>query len=619
MADIQTLSSPPYPLLSSHRQDVEYVVLAGANDAAETSLQEYWRRIWRHKWLLLLPMVCIMPFIGLILGTQTPLYTATATVLIEDTNAKVLAIPEVATLEGSTNFYSTQYELIKSRAVAEEAVEKLQLQTVRPARPDPPSMATLKAIREFPGRVWQAVIANVQAHFSEVPASPAHAELPAAGLADLRRQQAAGRLRAALTVVPRKGIEKADTKLVDIIVQGDDPSAVAQQANAVATAYTRQNLEKRLDASRQATAWLRKEAETLRDKIAAGERQVQTLKADKRLVGSEANNTQMADLQSLGTLHLSSLEKNRERIALRAELDELRKLSTSADLTQSVKYPTLLNNAAVSSLRTRYIDLQIQWTELSKKFMDKHPKMVALAEQIAEVRKAMTGEVQRVIASLENQYNAMVSQENQLKQLFNTQQSTVLRSDKDRTEYDTMRRDLDIHKAMYLEVSKRLAETTITAALETNNVTIVENALSGSPMPSKANKILAAWFVLQPGMRRRSGSGRRESRQALQKRNRCRTDPGVAVPGFYSASCATETSSPRCDYLTTTLVSGGRGLSYGAHLDSAYHASGADTSCDQCCAPRRQIHHRGESRSLLCTARAPCIAGGYRLAAFVAP
>ena len=236
------------------------------------------------------------------------------------------------------------------------------------------------------------------------------------------------------------------------------------------------------------------------------------MKEDKRLVGSDANNAQAADLRGLGALHLSSLEKSRERIALRAELDELRKLLTSADLTQSAKYPALLNNPAVSGLRTRYIDLQIQWTELSKKFMDKHPRMVALAEQIAEVRKAMTGEVQRVIASLENQYNSLATQENELKQLFNTQKSTVIRSDKDRTEYETWRSDLDIHKVMYQEVSKRLAETTITAALETNNVTVVEEAPLGTPGALRRNKIPAAWLALQPGMWGRPRSGSRGSR-----------------------------------------------------------------------------------------------------------
>jgi capsular exopolysaccharide synthesis family protein len=332
----------------------------------------------------------------------------------------------------------------------------------------------------------------------------------------------------ALKVEPRKGIDKANTKLVDVTVEGDDPQQVVRQVNAVAEAYTQQNLEKRLVASRKATVWLQKEAETLRDRIAAGEHRIQTLKEDKRLVGNETSNTQAADLQNLGALNLSYLDKRRERLALRAELDELRKFLTSPDLTQSAKYPTLVNNPAISSLRTRYTDLQIQATELGKKFMDKHPKMVALAEQMAEVRKAVIGEVQRVIGSLENQYNALTNQENELKQLFNTQKTTVIQSEKDLTAYEALRRDLDIQKAMYQEISKRLAETSISTALENNNVTIVEQALAGTPVSSGAIKYLLLGLIFSLGC----GGGLAVLAEGLDKRfkNVTEVEQALALP-----------------------------------------------------------------------------------------
>ena len=444
-----------------------------------STLQAYVRLFWHRKWLVLLPGLCLMPWLALSMATKVPQYSATAVVLIEDTNPKILAIPEVAVApEKSPNFYSTQYEIIKSRAIAEEVVDKLRLDMPPPAPLTPPQLTTLQAIKAWPGRVWHAVMARVAPARED---APPEAPMPAELQRQLQRQQAVGRLLGALEVEPRKG-----TKLVNIILRGEDPTQVAQQVNAIAAAYVQQNLDKRLDASRKATIWLHKEADTLRDKIGAGERRIQGVKEDKRLVGKDASNTQAADLQNLGTLNLSMLDKRRERLALRAELDELRKFLASPDLTQSAKYPTLLNNATISTLRSRAIDLQIQATELSKKFMDKHPKIVALTEQLAEVRKAVISEVQRVIASLENQYNAMTTQEQELKQLFTTQKSSVIQAEKDVTTYEALRRDLDIHKAMYQEISKRLAETTITTALETNNVSIVETALGGAPVSSRA-------------------------------------------------------------------------------------------------------------------------------------
>src|SRR4029434_2290932 len=171
MAHVQTLPPPQYSSLTPHRQEVEYVVLTEADGTAETSLQGYLRILWRHKWFLLLPVICIMPWVCLLVVTKSPSYKAQATVLMEGTDPNVLSIPVVMGPEQGVDFYHTQYEVIKSRAVAEEVVEKLQLYTPQPTKPDSPTMATLKAIKAFPEHVWQAVLASVTPRDREAPAS----------------------------------------------------------------------------------------------------------------------------------------------------------------------------------------------------------------------------------------------------------------------------------------------------------------------------------------------------------------------------------------------------------------------------------------------------------------
>src|SRR5215813_5107743 len=104
MADVQTLPPPQYPSLATRRQDVEYVVLAEADGTASTGVHDYLRLFWRRKWLFLLPVVCIVPWIVLVVATQPPRYSAKATLLIEDTNPKVLTIPEVMAPEKSSDF-----------------------------------------------------------------------------------------------------------------------------------------------------------------------------------------------------------------------------------------------------------------------------------------------------------------------------------------------------------------------------------------------------------------------------------------------------------------------------------------------------------------------------------
>src|SRR4029453_1210654 len=109
------------------------------------------------------------------------------------------------------------------------------------------------------GRVWQAVLASVTPRDPEDPASPTGAEASSAEsvLANQQRQQAARRLLAGLKIKPRKGLDGTDTKLVDIIVEGDSPHQAVHQVNAVAAVYVQQNLAQRLEASRKATTRLR--------------------------------------------------------------------------------------------------------------------------------------------------------------------------------------------------------------------------------------------------------------------------------------------------------------------------------------------------------------------------
>ena len=134
MTNVHTLPPPHSPALPSRRPEVEYVVLTDPEGATASTLQAYVRLFWRRKWRVLLPALCLLPWLGLSLATQVPRYRATAVVLIEDTNPKILAIADVAAApEKSPNFYSTQYEIIKSRAIAEEVVDQLQLDALPPA------------------------------------------------------------------------------------------------------------------------------------------------------------------------------------------------------------------------------------------------------------------------------------------------------------------------------------------------------------------------------------------------------------------------------------------------------------------------------------------------------
>ena len=96
----------------------------------EIDLLQLWRTIWRRKWSILTLMLVVMMLAALVVLSMTPIYRASSTLLIEQQAAKVVSIEEVYGLEGNSNEYlQTQFELLKSRGLAERVVRQLNLTT----------------------------------------------------------------------------------------------------------------------------------------------------------------------------------------------------------------------------------------------------------------------------------------------------------------------------------------------------------------------------------------------------------------------------------------------------------------------------------------------------------
>src|SRR5918999_1284820 len=90
-------------------------------------LRDYWLVAKRHRWLILSCALVLFISAALYTFTRTPLYTAEATLLIERKAPQVLKLQDA---HGDTSdyndynneFYKTQYEILKSRALAERVV-----------------------------------------------------------------------------------------------------------------------------------------------------------------------------------------------------------------------------------------------------------------------------------------------------------------------------------------------------------------------------------------------------------------------------------------------------------------------------------------------------------------
>jgi len=291
--------------------------------------------------------------------------------------------------------------------------------------------------------------------------------------------------------------ENTKTNLVDISLQGYDPLEVAIQTDKVADVYVRKNLDNKLDSTRKSIDWMKRELDSLREKIKKSQLALQEFNEKRRLVFSGSfsgsNEENSMDQQQLSAYNSSYVETRTARIKAQSMADDIDQLSKKG-IEEIIEHPLFLENQTLKMLRTKYIDLKTQYSSLSSLYKDQHPKIIQIKSEIANIKNSIDDEVKKIKNSIQKDYRSLLVKEENIKKSIGNQQKDVLSINKDFAKYGDLKRDIDVDKEFYTLLSKRLAETTVTEALGANNVKIIEKAqVPTEPLPRQGlKKILLA-------------------------------------------------------------------------------------------------------------------------------
>jgi len=487
-----------------NRQGYEYVVISEDEKSAGLTLKDYVSIIKRRMWLIISPLFLTIPIALLFIVSERPIYKATTRLMIEEVRPPIIILEHaIPTPERSPDFYSTQYELIKSRAIAEEVVQTLQLDK-RDSEETPRLVQIIDAIVYFPGRIIHKTT-NVISEMLNDKGSPrkdsSTPSLTAANANDPRLDRAIARLQSNLTVEPVKNKkEMSKTNLVDISLQGPDPLEVARQTDIVAELYVRRNLDDKLDSTRKSINWMKREVDALREKMKKSQLALQEFNEKKRVVFSgsfsEKNEENSMDQQQLSAYNSSYVEIHTARIKAQGTLDDIEQLSKKG-IEEIIEHPLFLENQAIRLLRAKYVDLKTQYSSLSSLYKDQHPKIIQIKSEIANIRSSIDDEVKKIKNSIQKDYKSLLAKEENIKRSLGSQQKEVLNINKDFAKYSELKRDIDVDKDFYLLLSKRLAETTVTEALGANNVKVIEKAqIPTGPLPPQSLKKMLLGIIV---------------------------------------------------------------------------------------------------------------------------
>jgi len=440
-------------------------------EGKSTNLREYWYLVKRYRWLIFGCAVAVVLSTMLYVFTRTPLYTARATLLIERKAPQVLKIQDaLAESIDNAEYYKTQYEILKSRALAERVIKEQGLENKAPFS----GQQTASKPGFFSG------LFNAMTSWRRQPLQPAgKPDEPQLTV----KPQIIGTYLSMLSVQPVRG-----TGLVQVAFETPSPALSAQLANGHSASYIRYGLDLRYKTNEEALAFLEKKLIELKERVESSEVALNDYRRDKGIISLSDKENIVVD--RLADLNRRLTEAEAERINLEAKVRAVRGGNYDG-------LAGMVNDPLVDELKKEIARLEREQVQLAKEFKPGYPPLDKVTAQLENTRNRLRTELRNAIKGVETAYEAARMKEGELRAKMNEQKTATLNLKDSAVQYTILAREVDTNKQLYDSVLQRMREMRVAADSQSTNIYVVDKAElpRRTSYPNKTRSLLIALFL----------------------------------------------------------------------------------------------------------------------------
>src|SRR5262245_45881878 len=422
-------------------------------------MRQYLHFVWRH-WMFIASVTALVFVIGVVyLARTTPLYTATAQVLLERPAKAPTDTGSTDYGFGDYSFIENQLAIIRSDPLLRRVVVKERLAEPRPTAKEPQSTDTGKE-------------------------SPAGAE-------EQSILDAINSLRGALAVA-RSG----QALVLSISITSTDPAKAAQLANAVTNAYVVNQLDARFESAKQASGWLSDRLVELRQQLRDSEEAVTKFRNEHGLVQSgptiSLNDQQLADLNSKLIAARTDVAEKRTRVDFLADVAGGKKnLDSLPETLQSTSQPGVM-----PALRAKLADASQRQADLLARYSGRHPSVVNVEAEKRDLERSIAAEAQRMIQAVNNEYALAKARLSTTEQAMREATGQGGLSYDDAVRLRELERTAAVNKSLFEEVLQKAKITDEQSTFRPREARVIMPAQNGGQsFPNTTRVLMTALFV----------------------------------------------------------------------------------------------------------------------------
>lgn len=420
----------------------------------EIDVALYLRAFYRYKWGIL-SITILAGVIGFLVSSNlVPLYQAKASILVESENRvnEVQLSPILPELNFNV-FRTTQIDLLKSRALASQVVDKLDLDST-------PSISTQQP------SVWVALYRALKSAVLNEEKKPVKTDFIDKFLANL------------------KIIDEKKSELILVQYQSPDQKLVARVANQVADSYIDMIRKEKNASEKENISWLSQKVEDVRSKLVASEAKLASYQENEHVqTSSDEQRIKDRKIDKITQELINARSRKSDAVTRYQQIRRLVKQKGKNSVLAFVKDPF------AERLREEQARLERTVKELDTRYGDKHPKMIAAKADLKIAKRQVRKEAEKVLLNVRKEYDLAIANEKQMTRLYDDLHKIPVAKKGKAFGLAKLELEVSTNRELYDLLLTKLKTTDLNKRKEIQNVKIIDRATEPTH-PFKPNKKL---------------------------------------------------------------------------------------------------------------------------------
>ncbi|MGH9451662.1 MAG: GumC family protein, partial [Terriglobia bacterium] len=460
--------SLPFDELSQNRlQAFDAQPIVDVSPEEVPHLLDYWAIILKRRWVVLACLVVVFTTVAIGTLKEKPVYQGKVLVEIDPEPPSVVNFKEVVSVNpvDVDAYLETQYKILKSRTLAQQVVDDLQLYRI-------PEFYTSRGIfgliHSTPKVLPKSTDPNPDINSTYYRNSVAHTQ-NFLDISPVRR-----------------------SNLVQLSFDSYSPQIAARVANKIAQTYIQQNLDVKWQETTSASNWLKGKLVDLQAALEKSQNALQAYaQSHNILYVTDKQNLAAARMQDL----LTEYSKAQGDMFQQEGLYSLVKQGKTEDL------PGVLSNALIQNLEEKLADDTAKYAEITSWVKPNYPKAREMQRQIAGMQKQIDKQKAAIVHNIQDEYNSSQHRVKYLSQAIDEQRKLMNDIARKSVQYDILRQAVDSNAQLYQGMLQRMKEAQVSAGLSASNIRIVDTAVvPKGPVKPRIMLNLALGLILGLGL-----------------------------------------------------------------------------------------------------------------------